>query len=64
MQTDLNSFNLWEEKYKNKAVVIALNNYLHSFFYDNNCDNYYLLWPFVCVCQLTYLSWIINNPKR
>lgn len=46
MQTDLNSLNLWEEKYENKAVLIALDNYLHFFFCDNNCDNYHLLWAF------------------
>lgn len=38
MQTDLNSFNLWEEKYENKAVVIALNNYIHFFFPFWVCD--------------------------
>ena len=46
MQTDLNSLNLWEEKYENKAVLVALNNCLHFFLCDNNCDNYHLLWGF------------------
>lgn len=56
MQTDLNSFNLWEEKYENKAVVIASNNYIHFFFCDKNCDNYHLVWPFLCANQHAYLE--------
>lgn len=45
-QTDLNSLNLGEEKYENKAVLIAFYNHLHFFFCDNNCDNHHMLWAF------------------
>lgn len=55
MQTDLNSFNLWEEKYENKAVLIAFYNHLHFVFCDNNCDNHHLLWAFFCAKQCAYL---------
>lgn len=63
MQTDLNSFNLWEEKYESKAVVIALNNYLHFFFCDKNCDNYHSLWLFLCANQHAYLE-LSTTPKK
>ena len=62
MQTDLNSLNLWEEKYENKAVLVALNNCLLFFFCDNNCDNYHLLWAFFFfLCQAMCLSLILKD---
>jgi len=61
MQTDLNSLNLWEEKYENKAVLVALNNCLLFFFCDNNCDNYHLLWAFFFFMPSNVL---IFNPQR
>ena len=61
MQTDLNSLNLWEEKYENKAVLVALNNCLHFLLCDNNCDNYHLLWGFFF---LTPSNVLIFNPQR
>ena len=60
MQTDLSSLNLWEEKYENKAVLVALNNDLHFFFCDNNCDNYHLLWDFFFIPSKV----LIFNPQR
>lgn len=56
MQTDLNCINLWEEKYKNKAVLIALTNSLYFFFCDDNCDNYHLLWPFFVQTNVLILN--------
>lgn len=58
MQTDLNCINLWEEKYKNKAVLRALNNSLYFFFWDNNCHRKLpLIIALFCADLCTYLEW-------
>lgn len=57
MQTDLNILNLWEEKYENEDVFIALNDFLHFFFCGSNCDVYHFLCAFFVLSNMLIFNY-------